>query len=304
MSSSIAFLGTGLMGAPMARHLLDDGHAVTVWNRTRAKAEALTEHGARLADTPGAAVQQAELVITMLEHDNAVATVLFDMGVADAIPEGGCVIDMSSIAPHNARDHAKRLGDRAISHLDAPVSGGPKGAAEANLAIMVGGDPGTFTRCEPFLELLGRPTLVGGHGAGQLAKLCNQIIVAVTIGAVSEALLLAASGGADPAAVRSALAGGFADGPILQSHGGRMLDRNFVPGGPIRMQIKDLDNILTTATNAGIKLPLASAVTDLFRTLGESGGSEYDHSALLLQLEKINGSARVGTAPDQLPDPD
>jgi 3-hydroxyisobutyrate dehydrogenase-like beta-hydroxyacid dehydrogenase len=198
------------------------------------------------------------------------------------------LIDMSSIAPRDARDHAGRLAAVGVAHLDAPVSGGPSGAEHGTLAIMVGGTPEHFERACPLLNHLGRPTLVGPSGSGALAKLCNQIIVALSIGAVAEALLLARVCGADPGKVREALTGGFADSLVLQVHGRRMLDRSFAPGGASRLQLKDLQSILDTAADAGLTLPLAGHVAALYESLVANGGAELDHSALMIELERLN----------------
>lgn len=288
---TIAFLGTGLMGRPMAANLIRAGHRLRVWNRTRAKTEPLVEMGAHTADSPADAARGCEVVITMLSDGPAVADVLFEQGTADAIADGTVVIDMSSIPPPTARDHAQRLARRGIVHVDAPVSGGTGGARDATLAIMAGAEPEAFERVRDLLSVLGRPTHVGPPGSGQLAKCCNQAIVAVTIGAVAEALLLAAAGGADPAAVREALSGGFADSRVLREHGQRMLKRDFEPGGPVRLQSKDLKTALAAAD---VDLPLTKAVDELFDALGEHGGLELDHSALLLELERMNAPLRLG----------
>lgn len=299
---TIAFLGTGLMGAPMARRLLGAGFAVTAWNRTLAKAEALTADGATVASTAAAAAAQADVVVTMLENGAIVGEVLFGPdGAAAALKPGGVVIDMSSIPPAVAREHALKLAEMGLRHIDAPVSGGTRGAAEGTLAIMAGGAAETFDDVKPVFAPMGRAIRVGPSGAGQLSKLANQVIVAVTIGAVSEALLLASAGGADAAAVREAIRGGFAESRILQEHGLRMVERNFVPGGPVRLQVKDLETALDAAAEAGVTLPLLQDVRDRFVELRDGlGGSNYDHSALLLQLEALSGK-RVGTGPDKLP---
>jgi 2-hydroxy-3-oxopropionate reductase len=302
MKPRIAFLGTGIMGAPMAVNLLKSGHAVTVWNRTAAKAKPLVELGAIIAESPAAAAGGADVVFTMLANGATVGEMLFRGGVAEALPRGGLVIDTSSIEPARARDHAQRLAAAGIGHLDAPVSGGPSGAEKASLAIMVGGTEADFARGRELLACLGRPTRVGPPGAGQVAKLANQVIVALAIGAVAEGLLLAERGGADPAAVRQALLGGFADSLILQIHGQRMLDRRFLPGGPARMHLKDLDNVAAVAKESGLSLPLADGVRQLYQSLVDHGGAGYDHSAILLEIERMNPPARLGTQPDTLPD--
>jgi 2-hydroxy-3-oxopropionate reductase len=303
MSERIAFLGIGLMGAPMAANLARGGFALTVWNRTRAKAEPLAEHGAKIADNAADSVADADIVVTMLQNGPAVEAVLFGADdAASAIKRGALVIDMSSIPPATARSQAERLAERGVAHLDAPVSGGTTGARDGKLVIMAGGKPEDFARARTVFAALGKPTLVGGSGSGQLAKLCNQLIVGVTIGAVAEALLLAAAGGADPAAVRQALLGGFADSRILQEHGQRMLDRRFLPGARVSMQVKDLDTVLDTAAEANLRLPFSERAAALFKDLAGRSGVNYDHSALLLELEHLNPPARVGVAPDILPE--
>ena len=301
MTERIAFLGIGLMGAPMAERLIGAGHALTLWNRTREKAEVVAAGGARVAATPEAAASGSNILITMLETGPVVETVLFGpAGAAAALEPGALVIDMSSSPPPLARDHAQRLAMRGVAYLDAPVSGGVVGARAGSLAIMAGGKAEDFARAKPIFDCFGRATLVGPAGSGQLAKCCNQALVAITIGAVSEALLLAAASGADPAAVREALTGGFADSRILQLHGKRMIERDFVPGGRARVQLKDQDTILAAACDAGLNLPLTECVTALYRDLVTQGGGELDQNALLLELERRNAPARLGTGPDKM----
>jgi 2-hydroxy-3-oxopropionate reductase len=291
----IAVLGIGLMGAPMVRRLVAAGFPVVAWNRTRAKAEALRPVGVEVAETPGAAVSDCDVVITMLENGQVVEHVLFGPdGAAAAARPATLFIDMSSIPPAMARDQARRLIELGMQTLDAPVSGGTVGAEQGTLAIMAGGSAEAFARATPVFEAMGRPTHVGPSGAGQLAKLANQTIVAVTIGAVSEALLLAAAGGADPAAVRRAIRGGFAESRILELHGQRMIDRDFAPRGLAHIQLKDLDTIMDEAGAIGLTLPLASNVRDRFRRLcTELDGSHLDHSALLVELEALNSPHKV-----------
>jgi 2-hydroxy-3-oxopropionate reductase len=282
----IAFLGTGLMGAPMVRRLLAAGFPVTVWNRTAEKAGALVESGATHAETAADAVRDAAIVITMLDSGAVVTEVLFAAGVAAAMAPGATLVDMSSIPPHIARDHAARLEALGIAHLDAPVSGGTVGAAEGTLAIMAGGDPAVYEGAVPVFEAMGRPLRVGPAGAGQLAKLANQTIVGITIGAVAEALVLAERGGADPAAVREAIRGGFAESRILDLHGARMVERDFAPRARVTTQIKDLETILATAAENGVDLPLARATLAGYIALRDGlDGADLDHSALFLQVE-------------------
>lgn len=281
----IAFLGIGLMGFPMARNILKAGFVLTAWNRSADKAKALESFGATLASSPADAVKQADILITMLSDGPAVADMLFSQGVAEAMQRGAMLVDMSSIKPGEARDHAARLANLGIDALDAPVSGGTKGADLATLAIMAGGSRQAFDRAEPVLKAIGRPTFVGRSGCGQIAKLANQGIVAITIGAVAEAILLAEKAGLEKGALRQALAGGFADSVILQQHGARMEARNFVPGGKSAFQLKDLKNLLDSAQSLNVELPLASQMQKRFGHLvNEMNASELDHSALWMEL--------------------
>ncbi|MDE2228303.1 MAG: NAD(P)-dependent oxidoreductase [Alphaproteobacteria bacterium] len=301
-TAHVAVLGVGLMGSRMARNLLAAGFPVIAWNRDRTKAESLVAQGATVAATPAEAASRGVVIVTMLANGPVVESVLFGTeGAAEAVSPGALVIDMSSAPPELARDHARRFAARGIAYLDAPVSGGTVGAEQGNLAIMVGGDHAAFERAAPVFAPLGRATLVGPAGSGQIAKLANQAIVAVTIGAVAEALLMAAMGGADPAAVRDAIMGGFADSRVLTLHGKRMILRDFIPGGPADHQVKDCATIVATAQAAGLTLPFAETALALFRDLVAHGGGRYDHSALLLELERRNPPARLGIAPDRLP---
>ena len=291
MTLKLSLLGTGLMGAPMARRLCASGLPVTVWNRTRAKAEALRPYGAQVADSAADAVRDADLVITMLEHGDAVQNLLFAQGVADALPRGAMLVDMSSIRPAEARAHAAALAERGVAHLDAPVSGGTVGAEAGTLAIMAGGEAADFARALPAFAPLGRATHVGPHGAGQLAKLANQMIVGITIGAVAEALLLAERGGADPAKVREALRGGFADSRILEVHGQRMVERDFAKRAAITVQLKDLRNALATGAEFGFDAPVTQLFERLYADAAAHGWADADHSGLWLELARRNGPA-------------
>ncbi|MFN7101965.1 MAG: NAD(P)-dependent oxidoreductase [Pseudorhizobium sp.] len=284
----IAFLGTGLMGAPMVRCLLKAGYPVMVWNRDPAKAAPLVADGATQAQSPVEAVDGADVVITMLTNGAAVADVLFDKGVAGAMAKGTIVVDCSSIAPPIARENAAKLAERGIRNLDAPVSGGTAGASAGTLAIMAGGDAADVEDLKDVLAALGRVTHVGPSGAGQICKLANQQIVAVTIGAVAEAMVLVEAGGASRAAFRDAIRGGFAESRILDLHGARMVERNFVPGGASANQLKDLDAVMAMAEELSLTLPLTREVRQEFRDFVDQGGGEKDHSGLLLQLEKLN----------------
>ncbi len=285
----IAFLGIGLMGAPMTRNLLNAGYSMTLWNRTASRCEPFADE-ATIAQSPAEAVADADVVITMLENGQVVDDVLVEQGAIAALKAGALLIDMSSVQPSVARGHAALAAKRSAGYLDAPVSGGTVGAAEARLSIMAGGSETDVARALPVFEVLGKCTHIGPTGAGQLAKLANQAIVGITIGAVSEALLLAAKGGADPAAVREALMGGFAGSRILELHGQRMIDRDFAPGAPARIQLKDLRMILDEARAEGLTLPLSQQVHNEYLSLMANGHSEVDHSGLLLELEHLNGT--------------
>ena len=287
--ATIALLGTGLMGSRMARRLLGARHSLAVWNRSPEKADALRGDGARIAETPADAVRGASHVITMLADGPTVRAVLDD-GLLEAMEPGAVLIDMSSIKPGEARDHAAMLRERGLDHLDAPVSGGTKGAEAGMLAIMAGGRAETFDAAARVFAPMGRAVHVGPDGSGQLAKLANQTIVAVTIGAVAEAVLLAQAGGADADALREALKGGFADSVILQQHGGRMTARDFEPGGLSKFQLKDLRNATDEAEALDLSLPLAGQMRERFTALVEEmDGGDLDHSAILLELERRNG---------------
>ncbi|WP_136418928.1 NAD(P)-dependent oxidoreductase [Herbaspirillum sp. ST 5-3] len=295
---AIAFLGIGLMGKPMATRLLQAGYRLTAWNRTRAKADALAPFGASVADTPSEAVAQADIVITMLEAGPVVAQVI-DAALS-ALRPGTLVIDMSSTRQSEAQEMHARLAACSVAFVDAPVSGGVMGAEAGSLAIMAGGSPADFARAEPILQVMGRAILVGPAGCGQVAKLCNQLIVGGTLNIVAEALLLAQAGGADPAAVRAAIRGGFAESRILDVHGQRMLERNFLPGGQVKSQTKDLENVLIAASAAGVHLPVAELVTNIYRSIADAVPNA-DQSAALLALERLNPGKRLGKDADKLP---
>ena len=284
---NIAFIGTGLMGGPMARCLLREGFPLKVWNRTHSKAESLEELGATVLDSPSEAVKDAKVLITMLKDGPAVDEVVFRQGVATDLPPGSIHVDMGSIGLEQAVEHGERHAIRGIRYLDAPVSGGTKGAKAGDLAIMVGGDSETFAEVVPVFEAMGRPTHVGPTGCGQLSKLANQVIVAITIGAVSEAFILAGAGGADRSKVRDALQGGFASSRILSEHGLRMVNRDFEPGGPAKFQVKDLVNALGAAERLGLDLPITKLLHRLFEDMVQSGGADLDHAGLLGHLETI-----------------
>lgn len=297
----VSLLGMGLMGSRMARRLIEAGYAVTVWNRNRNKCQPLGNAGAEIAPTAADAARQADVILSMLSDGKAVDEVVATVEAQGTLRQGAVWIDMSSIPPALAREHALRLRKRGVDHLDAPVSGGTVGAAEGTLAIFCGGEVKVYEAVEALFRVLGRATHVGPHGSGQLTKLCNQVIVATTIGAVSEALLLAQAGGAKPEALVEALQGGFADSRILREHGKRMLQRDWRPGGTVAHQIKDLDTVQQQASECEVQLPVTTCIGELFRALQEQGGGALDHAALLLEIERRNAPHRVGEAPDQKP---
>lgn len=286
---NIAILGIGLMGYPMGRRLCEAGYVVHAWNRTPDKAQRLLTSGATVHATPVDAVRNADVIITMLDNGAVVERVLFDLGVAAAAKSGALLVDMSSIKPAEARDHAARLSERHIAYLDAPVSGGTIGAENGTLAIMAGGKAATFEQALPVLNVFGRATHVGPTGAGQLAKIANQMIVGATIGIVAEALLLCERGGANMAKVKEAITGGFADSRVLQVHGQRMVERDFAPRGRMSVQLKDLHNALSTAREVGYDAPITALFEQLYAQGIDHGLADLDHAGLFVELASRNG---------------
>lgn len=287
----VAILGIGRMGLPMASRLCRAGLTVHAWNRNRAKAEPLTALGASVHDQAADAVRQADLVISMLENGPVVDQVLFALGTATAMRPGALLVDMASIKPAEARDHAARLSAMGLRHIDAPVSGGTVAAEAGTLAIMAGGEAEDLAQALPVLQHLGNTVHVGPHGAGQLAKLANQMIVGITIGAVSEALLMCAKGGADMARVREAIGGGFARSRILELHGQRMVERDFAPRATMTVQRKDMRNALETAASLGFQAPITELFERLYSEAIDHGLAELDHSGLFVELARRNGMA-------------
>jgi 3-hydroxyisobutyrate dehydrogenase-like beta-hydroxyacid dehydrogenase len=296
---TLAFLGIGLMGKPMATRLAQAGFPLHAWNRTPAKAEALRALGAIPQHDLHDAVRDADIVMSILEAGPVVGEVI--AAALPALKPGALWIDMSSTRQDEALAFHARLEQAGCRFLDAPVSGGVVGAEAGTLAIMAGGDAADFRQAEPALRAMGSPTLVGPPGSGQVAKLCNQLIVGATINVVAEALLLAQAAGADPAAVREAIRGGFAGSRVLEVHGQRMLERNFLPGGQIKTQLKDQRNILAAAAEAGVTLSVTELVTRQYETI-EADLPTADHSAALIALERMNPGKRVGAGADTLPD--
>lgn len=283
---NIGFIGLGVMGQPMAEHLIAAGHSVHLY-RVKERSRPLVEMGGHAADSPKAVAEAADIVILMVPDTPDVEAVLFgEQGVAEGLSAGKTVIDMSSISPVATREFASRIAALDCAYLDAPVSGGEAGAKAASLSIMVGGTQKDFDRVSPVLEVMGKNiNLVGGVGDGQTAKVANQIIVALTIGAVSEGLLFASKAGADPAKVRAALMGGLASSKILEMHGQRMIDRTFEPGFRISLHQKDINNALEAARSLKMSLPSTALAQELFNACAAQGHGELDHSALVRALE-------------------
>lgn len=291
-SPTVALLGIGRMGLPMATRLCQAGLTVHAWNRNRSKAEPLAALGATVHDRAADAVRQADIVISMLENGPVVQEVLFGQAAAaQAMRTGTLVVDMASIKPVEARDHAARLQAMGLRHIDAPVSGGTVAAEAGTLAIMAGGDAADLAEALPVLQHLGSTVHVGPHGSGQLAKLANQMIVGITIGAVSEALLMCAKGGADMARVREAIGGGFARSRILELHGQRMVDRDFAPRATMTVQRKDMRNALETAATLGFAAPITELFERLYSEAIDHGLADLDHSGLFVELARRNGMA-------------
>jgi 2-hydroxy-3-oxopropionate reductase len=286
--AAIGFIGLGIMGRPMALNLIKGGHTLSLHSRSGVP-EDLTAAGGVACRSARDVASQSEIVITMVPDTPDVEAVLFGPdGVAHGLSAGKTVIDMSSISPIATKQFAKRIGELGCDYLDAPVSGGEVGARNAALSIMVGGTEQAFGRVRPIFELMGKNiTLVGGNGDGQTCKVANQIVVALTIEAVGEALLFASKAGADPGKVRQALMGGFASSRILEVHGERMIKRTFDPGFRIELHQKDLNLALSGARSLGVSLPNTSTAQELFNACVAQGGAKWDHSAMVRALEKL-----------------
>ena len=290
--ATVGFIGLGIMGAPMALNLIKAGHVLTAFSRSGVSAE-LKAAGARAAANAADVARQSDIVITMLPDTPQVDEVLFGKnGVAQGLSAGKTVVDMSSISPMATKDFAKRINELGCEYLDAPVSGGEVGAKAGSLTIMIGGPQAAFDRVKPLFEAMGKNiTLVGGNGDGQTCKVANQIIVALNIEAVAEALLFASKAGADPGKVRQALMGGFAASRILEVHGDRMVKRTFNPGFRIELHQKDLNLALQGAKALGIALPNTATAQELFNVCAANGMSGLDHSALCRSLELMANHA-------------
>jgi len=276
------------MGLPMSKNLVKAGYNLTVFNRSKNKAEPLKEFGAKISNTLKDAVDGSDIVITMLTDDTAVDEVMNNNDFTKSLKSGAIVIDMSSVKPTTATKHGNNLKLKNINYLDAPVSGGTIGAEEASLAIMVGGEQNIFDDAFDILKKMGNPTLVGPIGSGQVSKLANQIIVGLTIGAVAEAVTLCEKAGADPNKMIKALSGGWADSKVLQTHGKRMINKDFTPKGRTSVHLKDMNNILECANNYNTHLPISNLVKEMYKSLVDNGHGETDHSSLYKEIERIN----------------
>lgn len=286
--SNVGFIGLGIMGKPMALNLIKGGHTLHLYSRSGVPKE-LTDAGGKACSSAKEVAQHADIIITMVPDTPDVEKVLFGPGgVAEGLSKGKTVVDMSSISPIATKEYANRINKLACDYVDAPVSGGEVGAKNAALTIMVGAPQAAFDKVKPLFELMGKNiTLVGGNGDGQTCKVCNQIIVALNIEAVSEALVFASKAGADPAKVRQALMGGFAASRILEVHGERMIKRTFDPGFRIELHQKDLNLALQGAKSMGVSLPNTATAQELFNSCVANGGAKSDHSAMVKALERM-----------------
>ena len=284
----IGFIGIGLMGLPMAKNLLKAGYELKAFNRTESKAEPLREFGGKISKSIEEVVSDNDVVITMLTDDSSVDAVMNSQEFLDNLKVDATVIDMSSVKPTTAISHGNNLKSKKINYLDSPVSGGTIGAEEATLAIMVGGEQKVFDNVIDVLKAMGNPTLVGPLSSGQVSKLANQIIVGLTIGAVAEAVTLCEKAGANPNKMIKALSGGWADSKILQTHGKRMIEKDFTPKGRTSVHLKDMNNILECAESYKTHLPISNLVKEMYKRLVENGHGEKDHSSLYKEIERIN----------------
>ncbi len=287
--AKLGFIGLGIMGKPMAGHLVKAGHEVSVYDLNLAPIQELSSKGATACKNSKEVAQKSEIIFIMVQDTPDVEAVLFGKdGLGEELKPNSIVVDMSSISPIATKEFAKKLAGRKVKMLDAPVSGGQVGAENATLSIMVGGDTEVFEKIKPYFQLMGKNIVhVGGNGDGQTCKVANQIVVALNIEAVGEALLFASKAGADPAKVRAALMGGFAHSRILELHGERMLNRTFNPGFRIRLHQKDLNLALQSARSMGVSLPNTATAQELFNAVAAQGGIDLDHSAMVLALEKL-----------------
>ncbi len=284
----VGFIGIGLMGLPMAKNILKAGYNLKAFNRSQNKALVLKEFGAEITTSIDEVVKDSDVIITMLTDDMAINEVMGSQNFLENLKSSSTVIDMSSVKPTTATKYGNNLKSKNIKYLDAPVSGGTIGAEEASLAIMVGGEQDVFNQSYDVLKTMGNPTLVGPVGSGQVSKLANQIIVGLTIGAVAEAITLCEKSGANPDKMIKALSGGWADSKILQTHGKRMIDKDFTPKGRTSVHLKDMNNILECANSHNTHLPISNLVKEMYKTLVENGHGETDHSSLYKEIERMN----------------
>ena len=285
---SIGFIGTGLMGFPMAKNLLKSGFKLRVFNRTIEKANPLKEFGAEISNTIKETIKDQDVIITMLTDDVAIDEVMKNVDFIENIKSDATVIDMSSVKPKTAFNNGNLLKKKNINYLDAPVSGGTIGAEDGSLAIMVGGDKKVFEDVFDILNSMGNATLVGPISCGQVSKLANQIIVGLTIGAVAEAITLCEKAGADPNKMIEALSGGWADSKVLKTHGKRMIDKDFSPKGKTSVHLKDMNNIMDCANSYNLHLPISNLIKEMYKSLVENGYGEIDHSSLYKEIERLN----------------
>ena len=292
MSERIGFIGLGIMGRPMAGHLADAGYAVTVWNRTRSKMTPLAERGATPGESPKDVAARSDITITMVaDTPDVLDVILGPEGVLHGVRRGSVVVDMSTISPVATREIAHQLRERGVEMLDAPVSGGEKGASDATLSIMVGGKPEVFERVLPVFQKMGKAIVhLGDIGAGQVTKACNQLVLSLTLLGVAEALTLARKAGVDPAKVRAALLGGFAQSRVLELHGQRMLDQNFEPGFRTRLYHKDMGIVMETGRSAGMPLAGGALAAQLYQVAMNQGLGEKDYSVLARVVAGLGGA--------------
>jgi 2-hydroxy-3-oxopropionate reductase len=287
--AKLGFIGLGIMGKPMAGHLVKAGHEVSVYDLNPSPVQELAAKGGSACKSSREVAQKSEIVFIIVQDTPDVEAVLFGKeGLTEGLKPGSIVVDMSSISPIATKEFAQKLAGMKVKMLDGPVSGGQVGAENATLSIMVGGEVEVFEKIKPYFQLMGKNIVhVGGNGDGQTCKVANQIVVALNIEAVAEALLFASKAGADPVKVRAALMGGFAQSRILDLHGERMLNRTFNPGFRIRLHQKDLNLALQSARSMGLSLPNTATAQELFNAVAAQGGIDLDHSAMVLALEKL-----------------
>lgn len=295
MPVNVGFIGPGIMGSPMALNLLKGGHKLWVYARRAEAAHKLAAAGAAACASPAEVARHADVIFTIVSDTPDVESVIFgESGIVKNVRSGSVVVDMSTISPTATKVFAERLAEQGVAMLDAPVSGGETGAINGTLSIMVGGKAGVFERVKPLLECMGKNIVhIGDNGAGQVAKACNQIVVAVTIEAVAEALTFARRNGADPAKVREALMGGFAGSKIMEVHGKRMLDNDFKPGFKVGLHQKDMRIVMETAHQLGVALPAAALVTQHLNALMGTGCTDLDSAAVVKVIERMSGMGGI-----------